>query len=174
MEKKRMTTLTLTTIALLCLGLALSAGDAGAQQKSLKQQLTGTWMLVSIAQTAKDGTKPQLFGPNPKGVQIFDASGQWAQILVRPDRPKFKVNNRLEGTPEENKTAVQGTSATFGTWSVDEASKTLTVHYEGSLFPNQVGTDAKRTVSVTGDELKVSNPATASGLKSDTVWKRAK
>ena len=170
----RRNTISLTTLALLCLGLAFSAGDAGAQQKSLNQQLSGTWILVSINQTAKDGTKPQLFGPNPKGVQILDASGQYAQIIVRPDRPKFKVNNRLEGTPEENKVAVHGTTATFGTWSVDEASKTYTVHYEGGMFPNQAGTDSKRTVSVTGDELKVSNPATASGLKSDTVWKRAK
>ena len=88
----RRNAISLTTLALMCLGVAVSAGDAGAQQKSLKQQLTGTWIIVSIDQTAKDGTKPQLFGPNPKGVQIFDASGQWAQIIVRPDRPKFKVN----------------------------------------------------------------------------------
>jgi Lipocalin-like domain len=174
MKKKRMTTLTLTAIALLCLGLALSAGDAGAQQKSLKQQLTGTWILVSVDNTAPDGKKQQLFGPNPKGIQILDASGRYAQIIVHPDRPKFKVNNRLKGTPEENMAAVHGTTATFGTWTVDEASKTVTVHYEGSMFPNQAGTDAKRTVSVTGDELKVSNPATASGMKADSVWKRAK
>ena len=56
-----------------------------------------------------------------------------------PDRPNFKVNNRLEGTPDENKAAVHGTTATFGTWSVDEANKTITVRNEGSMFPNQVG-----------------------------------
>jgi hypothetical protein len=42
------------------------------------------------------------------------------------------------------------------------------------MFPNQAGTEAKRTVVVTGDELKINNPATASGMKSDSVYRRAK
>jgi hypothetical protein len=57
--------------------------------------------------------------------------------------------------------------------SVDEASKTVTVHYLGGMFPNQAGTEGKRTVSVSGNELKVSNPATASGMKSESVYRRA-
>jgi hypothetical protein len=68
---------------------------------------------------------------------------------------------------------VHGTTATFGTWSFDETSKTVTVHYVGGMFPNQAGMDSKRTVSVSGNELKVSNPATAAGMKTDQVWKRA-
>ena len=52
-------------------------------------------------------------------------------------------------------------------------SKTVTVRYVGGMFPNQAGTEGKRTVSVTGDELKVSNPATASGMKSESVYRRA-
>ena len=159
-------------------GTLLGAGFAGpavAQQKSLKAQLVGTWIAVSNDATAPDGKKQQLFGPNPKGILVFDASGQYAQIIVHPDVPKFKVNNRLKGTPEENTAAVHGTTATFGTWTVDEASKTITVRYVGGMFPNQAGTDGKRTVvSVTADELKSTNPATASGMRSDTVWKRAK
>ena len=79
-----------------------------------------------------------------------------------------------KGTPEENTAAVHGTTANFGTWTVDEASKTVNVRYVGGMFPNQAGTESKRTVSLNGDELKVSNPATASGTKSDNVWKRAK
>src|SRR5438046_9582381 len=43
----------------------------------------------------------------------------------------------------------------FGTWTVDEASKTITVRYVGGMFPNQAGTEAKRiVVSVTADELR--------------------
>jgi len=154
--------------------LALLPGSAVSQQKSLKDQLVGSWILVSNDAVAPDGTKHQLFGPNPKGLLVFDATGQYSQILVNPAVPKFKINNRLKGTPEENTAAVQGTTATFGTWMVDEASKTVTVRYAGGMFPNQAGTEAKRTAVVTGDELKINNPATASGMKSDSVYRRAK
>ena len=154
------------------LGLALLPGSALAQQKPLKEQLAGTWTIISNDNVAPDGTKRQLFGPNPKGILILAANGQYAQIIVLPDRPAFKVNNRLEGTPEENKAAVHGTTATFGTWSIDEASKTLTVRNEGGMFPNQVGSESKRTVTLQGDQLRVSNPAPASGGRSESVWKR--
>ena len=154
------------------LGLALLPGSAVAQQKPLKEQLAGTWTIVSNDNVAPDGAKRQLFGPNPKGILVLAANGQYAQIIVLPNRPNFKANSRLEGTPEENKAAVQGTTAAFGTWSVDEASKTITVRNEGGMFPNQVGTESKRTVSVAGDQLRVSNPTPASGGRSESVWKR--
>jgi hypothetical protein len=155
-------------------GLALLSSSALAQQKTLKEQVTGAWTIVSNNSVAPDGTKHQTFGASPKGMLMIDASGQYSQIIVRSDVPKFKADNRLKGTPEENTAAVQGTTATFGTWKVDEASKTLTVSYVGGMYPNQTGTDGKRSISVTGDQLTINNPATASGMKSDSVWKRAK
>jgi hypothetical protein len=154
------------------LGLALLPGSARAQQKPLKEQLAGTWTIVSNDNVAPDGTKRQLFGPNPKGILVLAANGQYAQIIVLPARPNFKVNNRLDGTPEENKAAVHGTTAAFGTWSFDEANKTLIVRNEGGMFPNQVGTESKRSITLTGDQLRVSNPAPGSGGRSESVWKR--
>lgn len=165
----------LSIFAITALGLALLPSAAVAQQKTLKEQIIGTWIVVSNDGTAPDGKKSQLFGPSPKGILVFDASGQYVQIISHPDVPKFKVNNRQQGTPEENTAAVRGTTATFGTWKIDEASKTITVHNVGGLFPNQAGTDTKRlVVSVTADELKITNPLTASGMRSDNAWKRAK
>jgi hypothetical protein len=85
------------------------------------------------------------------------------------------VNNRLQGTSEENTAAVHGTTATFGTWTVDEASETVTVHYVGGMFPNQAGTDSKRIItSLTVDELKMHVPAVAAGGSTDNVWRRAR
>ena len=110
--------------------------------------------MVSTDNTAPDGSKQQIWGPNPTGMLVLDASGRFTQIIVRSDRPKFKANNRMQGSPEENAAAVQGTTATFGSWSVNEADKTLTVRNEGSMFPNQVGTESKRPISVSGDELE--------------------
>jgi hypothetical protein len=160
--------------AITALGFILLPTGAVAQQKSLKEQLAGSWTIVSNDNTGPDGTKRQLFGPNPKGLLMLAPDGQYTQIIVRPDRANFKVNNRMEGTPEENTAAVRGSTATFGTWSVDEANKVLIVRIEGGMFPNQTGTETKRPVALAGDELRISNPAPASGGKSESVWRRAK
>jgi Lipocalin-like domain len=132
MNRRHILSLSLTT----AVGLGLLSGTALAQQKSLKQQLTGAWTLVSLDNVLPDGKKQQLFGPNPVGTLIFDASGRFAQMQVTANRPKFKSANRLEITPEEGKAAAMSTLAQFGTWSVSEADKTITMRNEGALMPN--------------------------------------
>jgi hypothetical protein len=114
---------TLTTIAMTALGLALLPGSVLAQQKSLKDQLVGTWTLVSQETTASNGTKTQL--SNPKGILFFDAGGRCSEIGERSDRPKFK--SASQPTTEEFAAATRDYfAANFGMWSVDEANKTLT------------------------------------------------
>jgi hypothetical protein len=51
-------------------GLAALQGNAGAQQKTLRQQLVGTWSFVRTEATQQDGTKLLPFGPSPRGVNI--------------------------------------------------------------------------------------------------------
>jgi hypothetical protein len=164
--------LRLSSIAALV--FAISASDALAQQKPLKEQLIGTWTIVSADATRPDGTKFQVFGPNPKGILIFDSNGHTAFMLMTSGRPKFASNNRSTGSPEENKATVQGSIAFFGKWSVNEADKTITTRIEASTFANQEGQDQKRIITnLTGDELRYVNPATTTGDKAETVWKRA-
>ena len=110
-------------------------------EKPLREQLVGTWKIISVNNTRPDGTIKQIFGPN---IAVFDAHGNTAIILMRSDRPKFAANNRDLGTPEEFKTTVQGTHAYFGTYSVIEKNKTLVFHVEGNTFPNQEGIDTER------------------------------
>ena len=97
------------------------------------------------------------------------------RLLVLGDaRPKFASNNRLEGTPEENTAAVRGSIAYFGTYSVSEADHTLDFHIEKSTFPNWDGATQKRSVTVTGDEMKYTNTAASAGGKAELFWKRVK
>jgi hypothetical protein len=107
----------LTLSAVTAIGLAMTSVAAMAQQRSLKDQLTGTWTLVSNDNVAPDGTKRQIFGENPKGTLILATDGHFALISVNPSRPKFNGKTRLDGTAEENKAVVAGTAAVFGTWS---------------------------------------------------------
>src|ERR1700724_2861747 len=156
------------------LGLALLGGNAVAQQKSLKEQLVGTWTFVSAVDTNKDGTKSDRWGPNAKGLATFDANGRFSFMISRANIPNFAANKVTEGTAEENKAVVQGIIAYIGTWSIDEASKRLDTNIEASTSPNVNGKSQKRIISsLTIDGLKYNNPATSSGASTEAVWKRA-
>jgi hypothetical protein len=157
--------------------LALAMGSSGAlsQQKNLKDQLVGAWTLVSIISTDKQGVKSERRGPNPKGLLIFDASGRYSILTARADIPSFKVNNVDQGTPEENKAVLTGMIANIGTWSVDEATRTITTHVEAGSFPNLNGNTQKRVISaLTAEELRYVNAASATGTIDEAIWRRAK
>src|SRR5712692_4469985 len=126
----------LSLSAITALGFALLPGSAVGQQKSLKDQLVGTWTTVSWDQTNKDGTKFQRFGANPKGVNVFDANGRFFVMFARPDLPKIASNNPSTPTPEEAKAIVGGAIGYFGTYTVDETSKIITLRIESSSYPN--------------------------------------
>jgi len=164
----------LSISAMTVLGLALVPSSAVSQQKSLKDQLVGAWTLVSRDNTAPDGTKGQPFGPNPRGILILEGSGRYAWMVGRPDRPKLKSTNASQVTAAELGAAAQGFGANFGTWSVNEADKTLTYRFEGALRPNNEGTEEIDSVSLAGDELKLSWNLVGGGGRGDEVWRRAK
>jgi hypothetical protein len=155
------------------LGLAVSRPDANAQRESLRGQLVGTWMFVSSTAKLTDGS-PQ-WGNNPKGLLIFTDSGHFSWQVFRSDRPRFASNDRTKGTAEENTAALQGSLAYFGTYSVDEAIKTVITHVEGSTFPNSQGEEQRRViVRLTADELIYVNAENTLGARVEAVWKRLK
>jgi hypothetical protein len=123
-----------------------------------------------------DGSKVELFGPNPRGTVIYTSDGHFALMQMRSDLPKLASNRRDQGTPEEYKAIVQGSVAFFGTYTVNEAEKTITLQVEGSTVANLVGgREQKRMVtSLTADELKVANPRTQYGASIESDWKRAR
>ncbi len=168
------TALVLSTMAL-CLGVSLSPVEVFAQQKPLKEQIVGSWTYVSADTMRPDGSKVPTFGPNPAGLVIFGNDGRYVSLVVRSDMPKFGSNSRTSGTPEENKAAVEGSIATFGRYTINEAEKTLILQIERSSFPNWNGTEQKRPITIAGDELKYMVPMASSGTgRGEVVLKRAK
>jgi len=164
---KRRTTPALSAITVLCLGVA-APSTAVAQTA---QDLVGAWTLISSDTVRPDGIKIPTFGDDPKGIIIFTSDGRFIYLLSRGDLPKFESNNRNTGSPEENKAVVQGSIATFGTYSV--AGTDLMIKVENSTFPNWIGADQKRTIAITGDQLKWTNAAGAGGGVVELVLKRA-
>lgn len=160
--------------AIAAVGLALLPGSALAQQKTLKEQLVGTWTIVSWSQDVAGGPQLQRFGANPKGYTMFDANGRVYAMFARPDLPIIASKNPSTPTPEEAKAIVSGSIAYFGTYTVDEAAKVVTIKVEASSFPNQLGTDQKRTItSISPTELKVQNTTAIGGGQIYYVFKRA-
>ena len=99
--------------------LGLLAWDAAAQQKTLGEQLVGAWTFVASTGKLADGSPA--WGSHPKGLLIFTENGRYSSMIVRSDVPKFAANNRMKGTPDEDKAAVHGGIGGFGTYRVDEA-----------------------------------------------------
>jgi hypothetical protein len=171
----RRTTLAMTTTALLCLAVGLPATDSLAQQKSLKEQLVGTWTLVSSDQVRPDGSKLKQFGANPRGINVFDANGRFFLMIASADNSQIASKDPNSKTnSEEVGGLIVESIAYYGTYTVNEAERAAVLHLEASTFPNQIGTDQKRTItSLTADELKYSSPAATSGVQVHQVWKRA-
>ena len=137
------------------------------------KDFVGTWTLVSSI-TEQAGNKFDTFGPNAKGVLIYDANGRYAIIFIGSNLPKFASNNRATGTADENKAIVGGSLAHFGTFVVNEADKSFTFRVDSATFPNWDNTDQKRSFVITGDELKYTTPAGSAGGTVSLTWRRVK
>ena len=165
--------LTLSAIGLSALiaGVTFPREEAAAQ---MAKDVVGSWTIVS-ATNERNGQKYEPYGPNPIGSLMLDGR-RFSIIILRSNRPKFASNDREKGTPEENQATVHGSIAYFGTYTVNEADKTLLLHVEGSTFPNWEGADQKRLITAVGDELRYTNPTPSGGGggTAQLVWKRAK
>src|SRR5712671_5015203 len=76
----------LVVFVIAALGLTLSfGGTVVAQQKSIKEQLVGTWGYVSSNATRQDGNS--LWGEHANGLFILTESGYFSWQVFRSDRP---------------------------------------------------------------------------------------
>lgn len=149
---------------------------AEPRQRSLREQLIGHWRLVSLAAlNGNDIDYPM--GQDLEGVITYESAGHMATQIMRHLRPSFVSGDMGGGTSEELAAAVTGYSAYFGTYSVDEAAGVVTHHVKGSLFPNWVGTDQRRSILIDGNSLTLtSQPILSEGKMRvfRAVWQRDK
>ena len=156
-------------VVLLVLALAYAAGYAGAQ--TLKEQMVGTWTVVSAVNEVDGKKLGDPYGPNPQGQFIFTLDGHFSIFIVRLGRPKFASNNRTAGTPEENKEAMAGFIGGFGTYTID-SDKSVTLHIVACSFPNWDATNQERRIRITGDEMEVGVQRASTGSGSTVVTLR--
>src|SRR5215831_932479 len=148
-------------IALLGVAAAAMPGRAGASTEraldSLVDQLVGTWGFASSVNTRPDGSTFDRWGDSPKGIFMFDRSGNYAQIIIGSE-------SRVFGSK---------VFCAFGTYKVDDTGKMLITHIEACSAPRFNGTVQSRNIlSLTPKELRYSNPITVTGSTAEVLWKR--
>jgi hypothetical protein len=165
---------TIFVIAVFFAGTLLAPMALSAQQPAgLQQQIQGNWTLVSIYNEWPDGRKAESFGHAPKGSMILTPDGRFSIFLINSGIPKFAADNRIKGTAAENRTVVHGSTAYYGRYTVvNDKNGVVNLEIAGSIFPNWDGRKQTRIMSVSGDTLKVINPASAIGGKAYIIWKR--
>jgi hypothetical protein len=140
----------------------LLTGSIGsqAQQKSAKELIAGNWTLVIADNVSREGNNVPGFGPLPKGTARFGADGQYS----------FEVSTSSGSQP-----AVSSS----GTYTLDDAGKTLTLKVEESSLANWRGTTQTGNVKfISGDHLGWTNSValgpSADFSGTDLIWARAK
>jgi hypothetical protein len=136
---------------------------SGYRPSEVAKRLHGAWRYV---EATLDGKPPPGRGTG-KGLIYYDPSGMMV-VQVAPDRERNKAGS--EPTPEEAKNALTGYIAYFGTYTIDEAARTVTHHRQGSVQPGDVA-DLVRGYEFEGDDRLILQPP---GSTYRVVWERIK
>jgi hypothetical protein len=158
------------TGALIAMLAGLAARDA--QMQAPVFPLQGTWTLVAADKLLPGGGTTRDYGQSPKGRLVVDGKGRYSLQIFKSERLRFASDSKADGSVDEFKSAVAGSSTHYGTMAIDQKAAALVFSIEGSSFPNWEGTVQKRQYTVDGAELRYKVPARADGSIPVSVWHR--
>jgi len=145
-----------------------------AQSKSAPR-LLGAWRLVSYEARDSKGELHYPLGEHVSGLLVYDAGGNMSAHVMRNDRPLFAANDAACGTDSEVRAAFESHDSYFGTYTIDQATQTVTHHVLGAAYPNWIGSDQLRHFKLDGSRLLLSTPPIVFGgqsLEYVLVWER--
>lgn len=153
---------------------AMLAGSAAgdAQVPAPAFPLQGTWSLAAADKILPDGETVRDYGEHPRGRLIVDAKGRYSLQIFKSERLRFASDSKAEGSVDEIRSAVMGSSTHYGTVTIDERAKVLVFAIEGASFPNWEGTTQRRGYTLEGAELRYQVPLRADGSIPVSVWRR--
>jgi len=125
--------------------------------KSLKQDIVGTWKLVSWVYRNEIGEEVDYFEKNSTGILMYDENGYMNAQLMKPERSSFASDSINGGTLDEAYGAFHSYLAYFGKY-YEENPGTIIHQVEGSMFPNWIGNRQVRYGKIEGDKLIISTP----------------
>ncbi len=157
------------TAMILSLLAGLAARDASLPAGT--SALQGTWSLVAADKRLPDGRSVRDYGERSAGRLMVDARGRYSLQIFKSERLRF-AGDKDQGSADEFRSSVMGSSTHYGTVVIDEAKGLLVFSIEGASFPNWEGTVQKRQYRIEGDELSYQVPARADGSVPVSVWRR--
>jgi hypothetical protein len=129
------------------LGLGLFPCIA-ASQGTLKEAVVGSWSLVSAIDQYEDGKKINNWGA-VKGRITFDGAGRFSQIIIGEAQPAMKTAD-----PRKPDAPVV---AYFGTYTVDDATKTLSLKLDAASYSARTGTPSTSSIVIKGDTMTLAS-----------------
>ena len=137
---------------------------------------TGAWRLLSCETRDSSGLVQFPFGERPGGQLLYDGAGNMSAQLGRTNRARFAAVDPALGTDAEVRDAFDGYLAYFGTYAVDESTRTVTHHVVGASFPNWVGVNLARRMRIRRERTTPTGDATDRGGRSRAryvlLWER--
>jgi hypothetical protein len=115
----------------------------------MRNQLIGTWRLVSYETIEPNGRRGRPYG-EADGRLTYDAAGNMTGQVMRPDRARVE---RGDGSTQQVRAAYAGYIAYFGTYEVAADNRSVVHHVQGALNPGWVGGDQVRSLQFDGDRL---------------------
>jgi hypothetical protein len=146
--------------------------------KSLKQQLLGSWALVSYTvKNMETGALSHPFGQHPLGFVLYTADGYMSAQLQPPNRAPFSEGDFSRASLREYAEAASTYIAYSGRFFVDESRRALSHEMAVSLLPNWFGQRQTRLVELKGEYLQLSTelPIHLNGEPhtATLLWRRA-
>ena len=134
-----------------------SASLFGQTEAEIRDQIVGTWKLVSAVDILKDGsTRPYpAYGSHGKGFLMYQRDGYMCADLVNPDRRKWA--DPLHPTQEEKIAAGDGTFAYCGRYEIDVKQKHIVHLPEVATDPGYVGSRQIRPYTFENGRLVLSD-----------------
>ena len=133
----------------------VSPGNAASQSgRRTRDRIIGAWQLESreVRKAGGEVVRDAVLGAEPVGRLIYDVTGHMSLQMMRLDR-KQAISTPTNRQDAQNARVILGYDSYFGTFHVDEAAGTVIHKVVGSLFPEDIGKDFVRQLTVDGNRL---------------------
>jgi hypothetical protein len=143
---------------------------------TIREQLLGTWRLVSYYTEGTDGSIVYPMGQDVAGFIMYVADGYMSANLMVPGRPSYAGGTASSATPAELAAAAAGYFAYAARYEVDETAQLVRHHIDVALMPNLAGSTQLRHVRLEGRRLVLRGDPVQIGTRVAAhviTWERA-